>query len=178
MAERGHQARVLRIARDRRAQGGEQGACSVEDGRVRVEGERLGVVHGSRRTYHAAPALVARKAAIAPRDSTSETILDALSYSLGALEAATELDVDRSKDDRGFFAAEKAALLPLFDEVQSCEQALAKHLRLKAQVCQARVVLGDAVLDRGVRNAKARMKLELKSSAQSDGADHVFPSDV
>jgi hypothetical protein len=38
---------------------------------------------------------------------------------------------------------------------------------------QAAVVLGDAVLDRGVSKSKQRMKVELK-----EGADHVFGKDV
>ena len=38
--------------------------------------------------------------------------------------------------------------------------------------------MGDAVLDRGVSNAKAKMKVELKGSKMPEGADHVFGSDV
>ena len=115
---------------------------------------------------------------IASRDSTSETILRALSTSLGALDAASELDVDRSDADRSFFLTEKAALQPIFDDVFAADQSLIKHLLLTTQGLQSRVVVGDAVLDRGVRAAKARMKLELKTSSMPDGADHVFPSDI
>jgi hypothetical protein len=115
---------------------------------------------------------------IAPRDSTSETILRALSHTLGALDAASELDVDRSDADRSFFLTEKAALQASFDEVFGLEQSLTRHLLLTSQKLQARVLVGDAVLDRGVRTAKARMKLELKASSVPDGADHVFPSDI
>ena len=43
---------------------------------------------------------------------------------------------------------------------------------------QACVQIGDAVLDRGVGNGKARMKVEVKNSAMPDGADHVFGNDV
>lgn len=115
---------------------------------------------------------------IAPRDATSETILRALSTSLGSLDAAAELDVDRSDEDRSFFLGEKAALQPIFDDVFAADQSLIKHLLLTTQGLQARVVLGDAVLDRGVRAAKARMRLELKTTSMPDGADHVFPSDI
>jgi hypothetical protein len=105
-------------------------------------------------------------------------MLRALSTSLGALDAASELDVDRSDADRSFFLIEKATLQPLFDDLFAADQSLTKHLLLTTQGLQARVVLGDAVLDRGVRAAKARMKLELKTSTMPDGADHVFPSDI
>jgi hypothetical protein len=115
---------------------------------------------------------------IAPRDSTSDTMLRALSTSLGALLAASELDVDRTDADRSFLLTEKATLQPLFDDVFAADQSLTKHLLLTTQGLQARVVVGDAVLDRGVRAAKARMKLELKTSTMPDGADHVFPSDI
>ena len=105
-------------------------------------------------------------------------MLRALAHSLGALDAASELDVDRSDADRSFFLIEKAALQPLFDDVFVADQTLTKHLLLISQGLQARVLVGDAVLDRGVRAAKARMKLELKTSSMPEGADHVFPSDI
>jgi hypothetical protein len=49
---------------------------------------------------------------------------------------------------------------------------------LVTEAHQARVVVGDTVLDRGVRTSKARMKVELKNSSMPDGADHAFPSDI
>ncbi len=52
------------------------------------------------------------------------------------------------------------------------------HLLLVAQAKQARVQVGDAILDRGVSKGKARMKVELKGSAMENGADHVFGADV
>ncbi len=115
---------------------------------------------------------------IASRDATAETMLRALAHTLGALDAALTLDVDRTDEDRAFFSAEKAALQPLFDDAFAADQALTRHLLLQAEALQARVELGDAVLDRGVRTAKMRMKLELKSTSMPAGADEVFPSDI
>jgi hypothetical protein len=105
-------------------------------------------------------------------------MLRALAHSLGGLDAAIELDVDRTAEERAFFSTEKATLQSSFDEVSSAGQALARHLLLGTEALQARVELGDVVLDRGVRAGKQRMKLELKSSALPDGVDHVFPSDI
>jgi hypothetical protein len=114
---------------------------------------------------------------IAPRDATAPTMLIAVSHSLGALDGATELDVDRSDDDRAFFAAEKAALAPAFEDLFAAEQNLKRHLLLTTERLQSRVEIGDVVLDRGVRAGKNRMKLELKSTAP-EAVDHVFPSDI
>lgn len=102
----------------------------------------------------------------------------ALSHSLGALDAAAELDVDRTAEDRAFFTGEHAALKASFHEVAAAEEGLTQHLLLTKQRLQARVLVGDAVLDRGVRAGKARMKLELKPSSMAEGADHVFPADI
>lgn len=115
---------------------------------------------------------------IANQDSTPDTMKKALTYTIAALVAAAELDGDRSADDRAFFQREHDALAPVFQRVSTTAAAVETHtltVGMRAQVC---VVVGDAVLDRGVRDAKARMKLELKSSAMPHGADHVFPSDV
>jgi len=115
---------------------------------------------------------------IAPPDSTPETMLIALSTTIGALEAAVELDVDRLPDDRAFFAVERDALVPLFDTLFNADRASTSHTLLVGQAKQARVQLGDAILDRGVSRAKARMKVELTGSAMPQGADHVFGVDV
>lgn len=115
---------------------------------------------------------------IATRESTAETMLRALAHSLGALDAAIALDVDRSPEDHAFFTAEKASLQTTFDTAFAADQALTKHLLLVSEAHQARVEVGDTVLDRGVRTAKARMKLELKGTSMPDGADHAFPSDI
>ncbi|MRG90755.1 hypothetical protein [Polyangium spumosum] len=115
---------------------------------------------------------------IAPPDATAETMLAALSTTIGALDAAVELDVDRSAEDREFFAIERDNLKPLFALLFEADREATSHLLLVVQARQARVQLGDAILDRGVSRAKARMKVELKGSAMEDGADHVFGSDV
>jgi hypothetical protein len=115
---------------------------------------------------------------LVPRDATSNTMLRALGHSLGALDAAITLDVDRTDEDRAFFSAEKAALQTTFDDVFNADQAFTKHLLLVTEAHQARVELGDAVLDRGVRAGKTRMKLELRNTSMPVGADEVFPSDI
>ncbi len=115
---------------------------------------------------------------IAPRDATSRTMLRALGHSLGSLDAAIDLDVDRTDEERAFFSTEKAALQPIFDDVFAADQALTKHLLLVSEAHQARVELGNAVLDRGVRASKTRMRLELKNTSMPAGVDEVFPSDI
>lgn len=117
-------------------------------------------------------------AMIANQDSTPDTMKKALTYTIAALVAAAELDGDRSADDRAFFQREHDALTPVFHRVSTTAAAVETHTLTVGMRAQVRVVVGDAVLDRGVRDAKARMKLELKNSAMPGGADHVFPSDV
>lgn len=105
-------------------------------------------------------------------------MLRALAHTLGALAAVSKLDVDRTDDDRAFFASERDALQGHFEAVWSAHQACERHEYLASQAAQASIEIGDAVLDRGVRNAKARMRLDLKGTSMPDGADHAFPSDV
>lgn len=114
---------------------------------------------------------------LAPPDSTADTMLDATATTLGALSAASELDVDRSDEDRAFFAAERDALLAHYNAVNNADQALRAHLHLIQKARQVAVIIGDRVLDRGVRAGKQRMKLELKNTAP-DAVDHVFPTDI
>jgi hypothetical protein len=114
---------------------------------------------------------------IAPPDSTSDTMLDALAVTLGALSAASELDVDRTDDDRAFLAAEHKELMAHYNAVEAADQALRKHQHIVMKARQVAILIGDRVLDRGVRAGKARMKLELKNSAP-DAVDHVFPTDI
>ena len=105
-------------------------------------------------------------------------MLRALAHTLGALAAAAELDVDRTDADRQFLTAERDTLQPLFDDLFKRDRAATEFDLLQARPKQARVVVGDAVLDRGVSKAKARMKVELKDSAMPNGADHVFGKDI
>ncbi|HSN96666.1 MAG TPA: hypothetical protein VLS89_00165 [Candidatus Nanopelagicales bacterium] len=101
----------------------------------------------------------------------------ALAQSINALDAAIALDVDRSDDDRAFFTAEKATLDALFEEVEVADRAVLRHGYRERQRHQARVEVGDVVLDRGVRDGKKRATLELKK-IDADAIDHLFPSDI
>lgn len=115
---------------------------------------------------------------LANRESTANTMLRALATTLGALDAAADLDIDRSDEDRQFFATERDTLQPRFDALYKADQDATTHALLVALKKQARIVVGDAVLDRGVSKAKARMKLELRETREPKGADHVFGVDI
>lgn len=115
---------------------------------------------------------------IAPPDTDDETMLEAVAHSVAALDAASDLDADRTPEDKAFFAQEKASLQPSYDTVFTARQALLQHRHLTTTRHRVRVRLGDVVLDRGVRAGKARMKLELKQLGLPDGADEVFPADI
>ncbi len=115
---------------------------------------------------------------IATQDSTPDTMKWAIAYTLAALHAAAEIDRDRTDDDRAFFRAECAALEPLGQRVTDSAAAVERHEYSEGVRAQVRVEVGDAVLDRGVRDAKSRMKVELKTSSMPGGEDHVFPVNV
>ena len=111
---------------------------------------------------------------LAQPDSTPQTMVDALSHTIGALDAAIEMDVDRTDQDRAFFAAQKTEIEALFDDLVTKKQSLERHVLLVGGRLQSRIEIGDAVLDRGVRAGKQRSKLELETK----DLDHVFPADI
>lgn len=111
---------------------------------------------------------------LATKDSTSNTMLRALARTRNALDAASELDVDRSNADRDFFATEKALIDAHFEKVDAAERAVYLHDLREKRKHQARIVVGDAVLDRGVRRGKKRVALE----TNVETADRVFAEDI
>jgi hypothetical protein len=97
----------------------------------------------------------------------------ALYRTIASLDAASAIDIDRSKDDRDFFAAEKAKLNPVAEKVSAALAALEAFDITEGVKLQARVELGDQVLDNGVRAGNARTKLGLKGKSGLDST-HVF----
>jgi hypothetical protein len=97
----------------------------------------------------------------------------ALYRTIAALDAASTIDIDRSKDDRDFFAAEKAKLEPVAQKVTTALAAVEAFDITEGVKLQAHVELGDQVLDNGVRAGNARAKLGLKGKSGLDST-HVF----
>lgn len=97
----------------------------------------------------------------------------ALSHSIGAIAAAIAADIDRTDDDRAFFAAEHAKLEPLAVKLRTTHVALNDHELGPGEVQQAQVEMGDDVLDRGVREGNTRTKLGLRGKPGLD-ATHAF----
>lgn len=114
---------------------------------------------------------------LAGPDQTIDTMKKAVAYTIAALDAASEIDIDRTEEDRTFFAAEKEALEPVLTGLTTAKNQLDDFdlgLGLRYQV---RVVLGDAVLDNGLRVNNSKAKMGLKN-ASGLGADHVFGARV
>ncbi len=111
---------------------------------------------------------------IANDECTAPTMLEALAHTLGALQAAGLLDVDRTTDERAFFEAERASLQPVFDGLFDAHSALEKHNLLSRRPAQGFIEIGDTVLDRGVRKGKKRVALELSANA----ADQLYGEDI
>jgi len=110
--------------------------------------------------------------------AASERTLQELATTIGALTTAIEVDVDRTDEDRIFFTNQRAVVQASFDKLFAADQAVTRHLLLVKMLLQAKVVVGDIVLDRGARGCKSRMRLELKNSTMPGGEDHVFPADI
>lgn len=117
---------------------------------------------------------VTSRAMLAGKDSTAWTMLRAVAHTSNALDAAITLDMDRSADDRAFFVAEKAIMDALFTKIETADRALISHELRNERRHQARVEVGDVVLDRGVRRGKKRVALDVSTAA----ADQVFGEDI
>lgn len=110
--------------------------------------------------------------------AASERNLRELAITIGAYGAAIDMDIDRSDEDRLFFATERTILQGWFDKVLNADHAVTQHLLLVQLPRQSAIVVGDQVLDRGVRGGKSRMRIELRNSTMPGGEDQVFPSDI
>lgn len=95
-------------------------------------------------------------------------------HSATAFRTNIHLYLDRTNEDRTFFQGEKAIVDAAFQKLETADRALVLHELREEQRFQARVEVGDVILDRGVRRAKKRMTLE----ANLEAADQVFGEDI
>lgn len=114
---------------------------------------------------------------LAGPSSTLATMAQAVATTLNAFDAASELDLDRSDEDRAFFAARKAILAPYKPQIVAVQRAIEDHDLDVGGRLQVRVEIGDQVLDRGVSDGNTRTKLALKSKPGLDST-HVFGRNV
>ena len=117
---------------------------------------------------------VISRAMLPGKDSTAWTMLRALAHTSNGLDAAITLDLDRSADDRAFFVAEKATIDAHFTKIETADRALISHELREERRHQARVEVGDVVLDRAVRRGKKRVALDVSPAA----ADQAFGEDI
>jgi hypothetical protein len=103
-------------------------------------------------------------------------MIRALTFTSAYLDAASDFDSDRAPEDRAFFASQKTVIESALKNLLAADQAFQEQRRESARL-QARVLLGDEVLDRGVRSTKTRMRVELKTK-QAEGPDFVFGPNV
>lgn len=97
----------------------------------------------------------------------------ALAYTIAALGAAAEIDVDLDVDQRKHLAAQAKTLTPISKKLADVERALDDYDLGDGTTMQARVTVGDNVLDRGVRTANLKTKAGLVGTTGLD-ATHVF----
>ncbi len=109
--------------------------------------------------------------------STLSTMAQAIFVTVHAFDVAAELDLDRTDEDRAFFTARKAILLPHKPLLIAALRAIEDHDLNVGSRLQVRVEMGDRVLDGGVSNGNARTKLALKGKPGLE-ASHVFGKNV
>jgi hypothetical protein len=109
--------------------------------------------------------------------STLATMADAVATTMDAFDAASDLDLDRSNEDRQFFAVRRALLVPHKSQIVATLRALEDHDLEIGRRLQVRVVFGDQMLDRGVSDGNARTKLALKGKPGLE-ASYVFGKSV
>lgn len=114
---------------------------------------------------------------IAGPTSTLATMADAVTTTMDAFDAASDLDLDRTPEDRQFFAARRALLVPHKSQVVAALRGLEDHDLEIGRRLQVRVEFGDQVLDRGVGDGNTRTKLGIKGKSGLD-ASHVFGKSV
>jgi hypothetical protein len=114
---------------------------------------------------------------LAGPNTTISLMRKALARTAMALEIAVEIDTARTDEDKKFLENTRQRVLPLLSEATTTENALAVYDDGEGLRFQARVELGDAVLDEGLRSGKAKAKALLRGQPGL-GAEHVFGDDV
>lgn len=107
---------------------------------------------------------------IATPSSTAAVMKKALGFTLAMQDAAVDRDVDMSAEKKARLQGEHDALAPLFGKVSDAAKALDDYQLVESTKYQARIVVGDRVLDRGVRDGKSRTRTDLKNSTMPGGA--------
>ena len=114
---------------------------------------------------------------IVKTDAAPPLAKKALTRTIIALEAAVDLDKTYSATDKVFFAEQRAALIVKRDAIGTTLDALNAHDENEGLRLQTRVEVGDAVLDDGVGDGKAKTKAGLRGLTGLD-ADHAFGSNI
>ncbi len=105
--------------------------------------------------------------------STLFLMCKAVARTCNALKSAATVDIDRTADDRAFFAAEAAKLESVRFALVAKHRAIEDFTLGDGDLFQSSVELGDEILDRGVRGGNTRTKLGLKGKSGL-AADHAF----
>jgi hypothetical protein len=101
----------------------------------------------------------------------------AVARTINMLDAAAEADIDRTDAERALFKAQAQKLAPLLSALVANKRAQEDFDLGPGDRNQASVLVGDAVLDRGVRAGNTRTKLGLANKGGLE-AVHVFGNRV
>lgn len=114
---------------------------------------------------------------LAGPDATVWTMRRAIAQTLVALGVAGEIDTERTAEDKVFFEEQAKKLAHHPGDLQGAQAAIEAFDLGPGRLNQARVELGDCMLDRSVSVGAARTRMELKRQSGL-GADHAFGENI
>lgn len=114
---------------------------------------------------------------IVKTDASPPLAKKALTRTIIGFEAAVDLDTTYSVADKAFFAEQRTALIIKRDAIGSSLDALDAFDENEGLRLQTRVEVGDAVLDEGAGDGKAKTKAGLRGQTGLD-ADYAFGANI
>ena len=102
---------------------------------------------------------------IAGPTSTRSVMCKAIARTCNALKTASTVDIDRSAEDRAFFAVEAGKLESVRISLLAKHRAIEDFELGDGDLFQTSVEIGDEVLDRGLSAGNTRTKLGLKGKS-------------
>lgn len=113
---------------------------------------------------------------IAQPDSTPDTMEQAIAFTLAALDAEAEMNIDLSQEDRNALVSEKQTLEVHYNNVTNAHHSLQTHAREIIRL-QRRVKAGDNALDNGISSNKKKTAVAVERT-MPEGANLVFGSNI
>ena len=113
---------------------------------------------------------------LAHSESSPDTMEEALTFTLAALDAEAEMNIDLSQEDRNALVSESQTLEVHYNNFTNARNNLRSYSR-QLKRFQRRVKAGDATLDSGISSNKKKTVVALER-IMPEGANIVFGSNI